>query len=89
MESKVGNVFLASEAAVRLGGAGVISMVSIPYALLGLRGKNNFDTEQSVHPGLLRTGLQRHLPSVQSWVMVSICFVYHPRLLSVLTSSGL
>ena len=34
MESKVGNVFLASEAAVRLGEAGIISMVNTPYTLL-------------------------------------------------------
>lgn len=34
MQSKVGNVFLASEAAKRLGGDGVISMVGGPYPSL-------------------------------------------------------
>ena len=29
MESKVGNVFLASQAALRLGGSGIISVVGI------------------------------------------------------------
>ena len=33
MQSKVGNVFLASEAAKRLGGDGVLSMVSWPSLL--------------------------------------------------------
>ncbi|MCJ1410997.1 hypothetical protein MMC19_005085 [Ptychographa xylographoides] len=56
MQSKVGNVFLASETAKRLGKAGIISV--------GM----DLTREQSVHPGILLTNLQRTSGAVQKWL---------------------
>ncbi|KAL4884786.1 hypothetical protein BJY04DRAFT_182037 [Aspergillus karnatakaensis] len=52
MESKVGNVFFASELAKRAGSAGIMSL--------------------SVHPGLMKTELQRHRSSVVGTVMGAV-----------------
>lgn len=69
MQSKVGGVFLGHEIAQRLNDSGVFSVVSLlsyhrdHYGLIVL--------EQSLHPGLMRTELQRHNPAIQRIFMVS------------------
>ena len=67
MQSKVGNVFLASETAKRLGEKGVISLVGqISPSHTNL----HLTFRQSVNPGLMKTELQRHSPKIQSVIMV-------------------
>ena len=76
MQSKVGNVFLASEAAKRLGKDGIISVVSCnPGVSCGASScllESSVDEEQSVNPGLMKTELQRHSPRIQSVIMVGL-----------------
>ncbi len=72
MQTKVGNVFLASEAAKRLRKDGIISMVGFrplesPYVLW-----QSLTSRQSVNPGLMKTELQRHSPKIQSVIMVCL-----------------
>ena len=70
MQTKVGNVFLASEAAKRLGRDGIISVVSCVPAIDHVC--RRLIIEQSVNPGLMKTKLQRNSPKMQSIIMVCL-----------------
>lgn len=84
MESKVGNMFIAKEMAKRYGGDGILSLVRL--ALLNDSYCIYANITQSVHPGLMKTELQRHNSAIQSTVMV--CFPFLPLLVELLADSN-
>jgi NAD(P)-dependent dehydrogenase (short-subunit alcohol dehydrogenase family) len=67
MQSKVGVCWLADEFSQRLGGKGILSVVSCYVPMEKL---DKLTMKQSVHPGLMKTELQRNMPAVGRMVMV-------------------
>jgi retinol dehydrogenase-12 len=68
IQSKIGGSWLAAEFSKRLGSKGILSVVST-------RGASNtrqdaLIIEQSLHPGLMRTELQRNQPWLVRTLMV-------------------
>lgn len=74
MQSKAGELLLAHEFDRRIGSQGVVSVVSDKSNILCA--KCNADRWQSVNPGLMKTGLQRHSPPPQRLISVGDVYPY-------------
>lgn len=69
MQSKVGSAWLASEFAARLERDGVMSVVS-RLILTSISGVGTNNNGKAVHPGLMRTELQKTMPLPGRVIMV-------------------